>query len=133
MYRGSSLPDEHRQFFDEMLERQTLYRVPMLLASSFMIEQTNSFLDEDRHGSLPRVRFTIELDSVQRCSHVNFIANSEVANEKEFLFAAWSAFRVKSINWSNNPTRRTSPHEITIVACPDNRDVSEDVPTAPWH
>ena len=51
----------------------------------------------------------------------------------EFLFSAYSVFRVKSVKWSPDPNRISSPHEITIVASHDNAEESEDLPTAPWH
>ena len=64
--------------------------------------------------------------------HVNFLENSEVSNEKEFLFSAYSSFVVEDIAWSASPTDWTTPHRITIRACPDNALEAEDVPSAPW-
>ena len=53
--------------------------------------------------------------------------------EYEFLFSAFSAFRVHSVKRSPYPTRVSRPHEIILVACYDNADELQDAPTAPWH
>ena len=44
------------------------------------------------------------------------------------------AFRVLKIEPSwDNPLWSDAPTKITILACVDNKEVPEDVPTAPWH
>jgi hypothetical protein len=134
VYRGSALPTEHKGFFDAMLASGQVYRVPMLLATSFELQSVNTtFLDNDRHGNQPRVRWTIKLDPEQRCRHANFIVKSETANEKELLFSAYSAFTVEKITWSTTPTHPTTPHEVVIRARPDNSVEPMDAPCAPWH
>ena len=117
-----------------MLASGHVYRVPMLLATSFDIQSVNTtFLDNDRHGNQPRVRWIIKLDQEQRCRQANFIAKSEMASEKELLFSAYSAFTVEKITWSTKPAQPTTPHEIVIRARPDNSVEPMDVPCAPWH
>jgi hypothetical protein len=134
VFRGSALPNKHKAFFDEMLRNKQVYRVPMLLATSFDITGVNTtFLDNDRHGNQPRVRWTVKLDPTNRCRHANFIVRSEVSSEKELLFSAYSTFTVEAITWSPTPTRPTTPHEIVIRARPDNSVEPIDVPCAPWH
>ena len=65
-------------------------------------------------------------DPKRGCKHVNLIA-SLIPGEFEFLFSAYSAFEVKSVNWSNTPQDYARPHEITLLAAPDNKN-DEDFP-----
>ena len=74
----------------------------------------------------------IKLDGERKCKHVNFLGKSDM-DEQEFLFSAYSAFKVESVEISPTPTRSATPHTITIIACADNKEISTDVPTAPWH
>ena len=53
--------------------------------------------------------------------------------EDEFLFSAYSAFRVDRVHWSPTPRDKQRPHEITLYALPDNKETSEDLPLAPWY
>ena len=57
----------------------------------------------------------------------------QAQGEYEFLFSAFSAFRVHSVKRSSKPTSAARPHEIILVACYDNADELQDAPTAPWH
>ena len=72
-------------------------------------------------------------DKGNKCKHVNYLDKSAESREKEFLFAAYSAFRVESVERTENPTDERTPHVVTLIAAYDNQRVSEDVPTAPWH
>ena len=86
----------------------------------------------------PQVLWRFHLDGAlppnRRCVHVNFIDRTDgtVHGEDEFLFSAYSAFEVVRVHWSPTPQDKTTPHEITLRAAPDNRAVPEDVPLAPW-
>ena len=76
------------------------------------------------------VLWRIELDPVQRCNHVNLVTATHVPGEFEFLFSAYSAFEVVRVHWSPTPQDKTTPHEITLRAVPDNRAVRLRVRTA---
>ncbi len=81
-----------------------------------------------------RVLWKIVFDPKRGCKHVNLIA-SHNPDEVEFLFSAYSAFEVKSVNWSNTPQDCARPHEITLLAAPDNKNdenFPEHLPLAPW-
>ena len=52
---------------------------------------------------------------------VNYLEKSLIESEREFLFSAYSAFKVIAVNNSNS-----SFTKITIEAARDNKDVSED-------
>jgi hypothetical protein len=137
VFRGAGLPDEHKGFFEELALQhkadpvQGLYRVPFLLASTFQERVSRTTFLKRISG--PKVVFRIELDKKMGCNHVNYLDKAECAGESEFLFSAYSAFRVKSVRWSKTPERNSKPHEITILASHDNQEELEDVPTAPWH
>jgi hypothetical protein len=79
------------------------------------------------------VMWRIELDPDMRCNHVNLVTATHIPGEFEFLFSAYSAFKVVRVHWSATPQDKAHPHEITLRAEPDNRTVSEDVPIAPWN
>jgi len=50
------------------------------------------------------------------------------------LFSAYSTFYVEKVTRSKgDPTKYHTPHEITISAHFDNKEVTEDCPSAPWH
>jgi hypothetical protein len=79
------------------------------------------------------VRWRVELDAERRCNHVNLVTATHVPGESEFLFSAYSAFRVDRVHWSPTPRDKQRPHEITLYALPDNKETSEDLPLAPWY
>lgn len=64
-----------------------------------------------------------------RCKHVNYVANTHVAGEAEFLFTPYSVFTVRSVTWSAD----TSPHRVVLDAAVDNKLEREDLPLAPWY
>ena len=66
---------------------------------------------------------------------ISVSGQTQVKGEKEFLFSAYSAFQVVSAKSAYDDELENTgiDFEITIKACRDNKDVSDDVPTAPWH
>ena len=109
-----------------------MYRVPSLLATSFEKRVAIDFMDRVEDDK-PKVLFVVRLDRDLGCKQVNFLHKTEVEGEAEFLFSAYSVFRVQSVQWSESPERSATPHVITVLASPDNAEEPEDVPTAPWH
>ena len=67
-----------------------------------------------------------------RCKHVNLVTHTNVGGELEFLFAAYSAFTVVSVEWAARPDDET-PHVVVLQAAIDNRREAEDAPLAPWY
>ena len=49
--------------------------------------------------------------------------------EGEFLFAPYSVFTVRKVEWSHGDGE---PHHITIAAALDNSLEPDDLPLAPW-
>ena len=66
------------------------------------------------------------------CKHVNLVTHTNVVGELEFLFAAYSAFTVVSVEWAARPDDET-PHVVVLQAAIDNRREAEDAPLAPWY
>jgi len=116
LWRGSSLPNQHKAFF----EVGAKYRVPGFLASSLKQEVTYRFIYEAYDQGLPAVSWRIELDPRGeadmrfRCKHVNYVSNSHFGDdEAEFLFAPYSVFEVIGTEWSIKPDD-DNPHKITL-------------------
>mmetsp|Transcript_82735 Transcript_82735/g.221879 ORF Transcript_82735/g.221879 Transcript_82735/m.221879 type:complete len:109 (-) Transcript_82735:349-675(-) len=89
-------------------------------------------------GSVPSVLWIIEVDArgssdpSRRCKQVNYVAHSNLGDqEQEFLFAPYSVFTVRQVEWSPRPTYVT-PHRIVLAAARDNLVEPEDLPVAPW-
>jgi len=142
-YRGGGLPAKHFAFFKALAGTKQWYRAAHPLASSFIKKKARHFTDmqNDRPDpfepstDMPKVLFIIELDP-EGCLQGNYLEKAgQVKGEKEFLFSAYSAFQVVSAKSGYEEELDTSgvTFEITIKACRDNKDVSDDVPTAPWH
>ena len=91
---------------------------------------------------MPKVLFIIKMTDLEMggCKQGNYLAKAgQVAEEREFLFSAYSAFQVISVKSLHDDDLEDPSeiegidYEITIKACSDNKLVSDDVPTAPWH
>ena len=134
-FRGSSLPDAHRSFFTPGKK----YRAAGFLATSFKLSVAKRFIYNAHHGQggVPVVLWRIHLDERGQdnfeftCKHVNYVQNTNVAGEDEFLFVPYSVFTVRSVEWNKGDDRH--PHVIELEAAVDNRDEPEDLPLAPWY
>jgi hypothetical protein len=144
-FRGGCLPSKFKSFFNKGVR----YRIPGFLATSDSKAVALKFAEmafkENYSGgqteSAPldgAVIWTIEMDPKGagnldlRCRQANFIKHTLVKDEKEYLFAPYSVFTVRSVTWSSNPTYET-PHEIKLTAALDNLLESEDLPLAEWY
>ena len=142
VFRGGGLPSKHFAFFKELAGKNMWYRVPHPLASSFMKRKARDFIDlqagrpdpTDPSEDMPKVLFIIQLD-VDGCLQGNYVERvGQVKGEREFLFSAYSAFKVISAKSAHvDDLDNGIDYEITLKACRDNKDISDDVPTAPWH
>jgi len=142
-FRGGGLPSKHFAFFKALAGTKQYYRVAHPLATSFMKRKARYFIDLqdgrpdplEPSADMPKVLFIIQLDP-SGCKQGNYLEGlGQVKGEKEFLFSAYSAFQVVSAKSAYDDELETSgvDFEITIKAALDNKDVSDDVPTAPWH
>jgi hypothetical protein len=115
LWRGGSLPNEHREFF----QCGVRFRMPAFLSSSADQEVTERFILEAFEAKQPCVQWKIMLDTRGktnvkfRCKHVNLVVNTHFHDEKEFLFAPYSVFEVVETKWSANPNYM-EPHQITL-------------------
>ena len=126
----------HLAFYQALEQSGQVYRVPGLLASSFEKKVAIGFMA--RVGSQqPKVLFTIKLkdpnDFDGGCKQVNFLEKTTYGSEREFLFSAYSTFRVLGVTPSADPANASTPWQITIEAATDNSKNPEDVPSAPWY
>jgi hypothetical protein len=144
-FRGGCLPSKFKPFFNEGVQ----YRIPGFLATSDSQAVAKKFAEmaykENFSGAQTEsssldgaVIWTIEMDPKGagnldlRCRQASFIKHTLVKDEKEYLFAPYSVFTVRSVTWSDNPTYET-PHEIKLTAALDNLLESEDLPLAEWY
>jgi len=93
---------------------------------------------DDRLLRLYPVLWVIEIDPNAKCWHVNYLSRSLMCDgqgkprEDEFLFAQFSFFQVKQVDWQADATL-DQPHVIRLKAYPDNRKAHLGVPIAPWN
>jgi len=134
VFRGSGLPESHQGFFRNLQGKDQWYRVPHPLATSFVKHKAYDFmrLQPDKQ---PKVLWIIKIDPSLKCMNVNFMDKTEVEGEHEFLFSAYSAFRVLEYKepQKGNGSDLADPIKVTILAHDDNYKAPEDVPSAPWH
>lgn len=132
--RGGGLPDEHRDFFTPGKR----FRSPGFLATSFSEDKAYGFWYRAHvESGLPAVKWVVYVDprgetsQRYRCKHVNLVTKTNVPGEQEYLFAPYSVFTVRSVQFSES-ANDDEPHLIELDAAIDNRKESEDLPTAPW-
>ena len=145
LYRGGAMPRCFQSFFAV----GKAYRAPMFIATS--VEQ-----DVSVHTFLMRLppaaasqsppfqepvlwRFHLDgaLPPNRRCVHVNFIDRTDgtVHGEDEFLFAPYSTFTVRALEWSPQPSVNAytmRPHYVDVDVASDNLLQPNDLPLAPW-
>jgi len=151
-YRGGGFDDTHRGFFTTGVT----FRVPAFLATSFEEHVADTQMERHSGNGLSAVRWTIHFDPTgdpdhpshvpaRRPAHVNFVQHANVAPEREYLFAPYSVFSVRSATW--NAGTLDSPHQIELDASPDSAYAAGDaypdrafaprgtdhLPLAPWY
>ena len=72
-----------------------------------------------------------EHEPARRCKNVKYVRHTLVEGEREYLFAAYSAFTIRKVSWSADPM--ATPHCIELDAALDNALCSEELPLAPWY
>ena len=128
LFRGTSMPADQVAFFTQDL----VYRSPMMLATLFSRAPADFFPRMAPPDRTP-VLFRFWLDPVARCDHALYIERlTTVRGEKEFLYTAYSAFRVLRVKRVDAPSR-SQPVEIDLEVFHDNKDAPEDAPLALWH
>ena len=124
------------------------YRVPGFLATSFSQATAQQFLRTQEAYGRQAILWVVHVDPAgaadptKQCKHVNLVQTSLVPGEREYLFAAYSIFTVRSVTWGVGG----APHRIELDAASDNRmeaeggegrwatpQGSEHLPLAPWY
>merc|ERR1712187_157365 len=103
------------------------YRVPGFLATSINERRALKFIQRADQAH-PRILWCILLDergkskSEFRCKHASFVFKTEVPGEMEFLFAAYSVFKVVRTDFTEQDWSKHSSHyTVVIEAAIDNR------------
>jgi hypothetical protein len=125
-FRGGGFDDQYRGFFVP----HRPFRIPNYFATSFSQAVADGFLRRSTMAS--KVRWVVRVDPVRRCVHVNLVTRRVpgLPDEQEYLFAPYSTFTVRSVQW--NAGSDAEPHVIELVAAVDNKAEPEDLPLAPW-
>ena len=127
-FRGTSMPADQVAFFTQ----DRVYRSPMILATSFSRARADLFLRMAPPDRTP-VLFRFWLDPDDRCDHALYIERlTTVSGEDEFLYTAYSAFRVRGVKRVGAPSS-SQPVEIDLDVFHDNKGAPEDAPLALWH
>lgn len=87
------------------------------------------FLHANPDTGLSAILWQVCIDRERLCHHVNYLRHSTVANEDEYLFAPYSAFKVHGVQWRSGTPG--DPHIVVLYAAVDNRVEPEDLPLAP--
>merc|ERR1712157_619198 len=131
-WRGGGFRDEYKSFFESMMGQY--YRVPGFLATS-MAKMTAMDFIRSRDINYPRVLWCILLDERGKyekefqCRHANFVFKTEVLGEMEFLYAAYSVFKVVRIDFAEQDwSQKCSHYTIVVQAAIDNVSHAEDLP-----
>jgi len=82
--------------------------------------------------NIPPVIWVIDLDREYKCFHVNYVDNTLVKGEDEFLFVPYSVFTVVSVEWKEKPSWM-EPHVVRLRAAIDNLLHPEDLPLSKWN
>ena len=134
-FRGGGMAPFARRFF----EPGQKYRIPQFFATSFKEGVATGFMRDrgDFEGQkLEALKWYVHVP-LGYCDHAALVEKSNMADgdeetpEFEFLFAPFSVFTVQKVRWSAEPSNMR-PHEVHIMASPDNAIESNGLPTAPW-
>ena len=125
-FRGGGFDDKFRDFFFAGRE----FRQPAFLATSFLEEKADYFIS--RSGMANKIKWLVRIDPNRKCRHVNLVTKRVpgLPDEKEYLFAPYSAFTVISAKWGGGTN--ADPHVVELAAASDNKAASESLPLAPW-
>ena len=125
-FRGGGFEDKFRDFFFAGRE----FRQPAFLATSFLESKADFFIR--RSGMASKIKWLVHIDQERKCRHVNLVTKRVpgLPDEREYLFAPYSAFTVISAKWGAGTN--ADPHIVELAAAPDNKAASETLPLAPW-
>ena len=131
-FRGGDFDDAHQNFFTV----GKCYRVPGFLATSFSQAKAHEFIFTNAEAMGKQgILWVVHVDPAgahnasRRCKHVNFVRNSLVPGEEEYLFTAYSVFTVRAVVWGADGT----VHRVELDASLDNALEREHLPLAPWY
>jgi hypothetical protein len=129
LYRGGDFDDRLRHCYLP----GTVFRCPMFLATSKEKARAVEFMR--RSESACKILWHVRVHVEHKCVHVNYFEGmTEVKGEHEFLFAPYSVFTVRSVQWQRPADNSwTNPHIVELDAAPDNQLESKHLPLSPWN
>ena len=133
VYRGGGIDAKHKAFYDEMLRRRTLFRVPQFLATTLTERVALRFMRENSAPKEPNresVLWHVNMDADTAMWNAALVDRSHYHGEEEYLFVPYSTFALVRAEWREGT--HAEPHLIELLARPDNSKEKEDLPTAPW-
>ena len=127
IFRGGGFDERHRDFYTANKK----FRQPAYLATSFSKDVAKIFMGRAAKGQA-KMLWLVRIHPVRKCVHVNLVTKrvAGLGSEQEYLFAPYSVFTVREVQWRAGTT--DEPHVIELLAAPDNKDEPEDLPLAPW-
>jgi len=140
-YRGSSMPEHCKQFFDQA--KGKLISIPNYFSTLDDRTSADSYLSNvASQGDSPvlwEVRFDDRgdpngvNDTDFLCNDVRFVEHRapDAPNEKEFLFVPYAVFRVVDVKWQPYPTTN-KPHVICLEVCDAGEEMLEGIEVSPW-
>lgn len=125
-YRGGGFEARHRDFF----QVGTMFRAPPFVPTSASEDTAKDFVARSRCPE--RIIWSFEFPKDQECSHVNHICKRAIGvdDEDEWLFAAYSVFKVLKADWRDGTA--ADPHQVLLQVFADNLAESEFLPCSPW-
>ena len=106
----------------------------MFLACSVQEDVAMDFV-ERRNPAHEGIVWHIYVPLKSGTASVNHIARTNCEGEDEFLFAPYSVFTVRHVEWKSQPTVNAyavQPHIIEVDVASDNLRHPPDLPLAPW-
>lgn len=143
LFRGGRIPEEHLDWFRRAIDNETIYRVPMAVATSTHGIKCLDFMCMYGYPqNAPKVQWIFHLDRARRCKHVNCLEKlTRLQGEQEFLLPPYSSFKPIKIDYFQNRDVGgvlENYYCIEVNIMPDNKSVSQggsipdDAPLAPW-
>jgi len=134
-YRGTTMPREYLLSFYEAAVGQK-FRAAQYVATSADDEVAEKFRAHSWASGREPVMFILHLDPAKRCKNVNFIDKTDgsVSEESEYLFAPYSAFKVRSVKvLPHMPSSMLCQyHTVELDVMPDNAKEDPNLQLAMW-
>lgn len=133
-YRGTGMPASKVDWFRQ---EGLTFRVPFNVATGLDLATAADFADGAVQGDgdmvavIFNVSFAKTVEKPAACMHVSLLRRSLLPKEREFLFAAYSKFKIVSFEECTGGALRGSWISVELEAAEDNLG-DEHVPIVEW-